>query len=56
MPATATLGDLHVVIQVLFGWDGDHLHLFQIGKKQYSDPFVNLEETGDEDAVRIRTP
>jgi Plasmid pRiA4b ORF-3-like protein len=54
LPATATLGDLHVVIQVLFGWDGDHLHLFQIGKKQYSDPFVNLEETGDEDAVRIR--
>ena len=54
VPATATLGDLHVVIQVLFGWDGDHLHLFQIGKKQYSDPFVNLEETGDEDAVRIR--
>jgi hypothetical protein len=54
VPATATLGDLHVVIQVLFGWDGDHLHVFEIGKKQYSDPFVNLEETGDEDAVRVR--
>ena len=54
LPATATLGDLHVVIQVLFGWDGDHLHVFEVGKKQYSDPFVNLEETGDEDAVRIR--
>ena len=54
VPATATLGDLHVVIQVLFGWDGDHLHLFQIGKKRYSDPFVQLDETGDEEAVRIR--
>jgi Plasmid pRiA4b ORF-3-like protein len=54
VPATATLGDLHVVIQVLFGWDGDHLHVFEIRKKQYSDPFVNLEEAGDEDAVRIR--
>jgi len=54
VPAVATLGDLHVVIQVLFGWDGDHLHVFEVGKKQYSDPFVNLEEAGDEDAVRVR--
>ena len=23
IPATATLGDLHVVVQILFGWDGD---------------------------------
>jgi hypothetical protein len=54
LPVTATLADLHVVIQVLFGWDGDHLHLFQVGKKQYSDPFMNLEQTGDEDAIRVR--
>ena len=26
LPVTATLGDLHWVIQILFGWDGDHLH------------------------------
>jgi Plasmid pRiA4b ORF-3-like protein len=38
----ATLGDLHDVIQVLFGWDGDHLHVFQAGKKQYSDPLMDL--------------
>jgi Plasmid pRiA4b ORF-3-like protein len=54
LPVTATLADLHVVIQVLFGWDGDHLHLFQVGKKQYSDPFMSLERTGDEDAIRVR--
>ena len=53
VPATVTLGDLHVVIQVLFGWDGDHLHVFEAGKKQYSDTFVNLEGTGDEEAVRV---
>ena len=35
LPATATLGDLHEVIQVLFGWDGDHLHVFESGKKRY---------------------
>ena len=54
LPAAATLADLHQVIQVLFGWDGDHLHLFQVGKKQYSDQFTGLEQTGDEQAVRIR--
>jgi len=28
MSLAATLGDLHRAIQVLFGWDGDHLHAF----------------------------
>ena len=54
LPVTATLADLHDAVQVLFGWDGDHLHVFQAGKKQYSDPFVNLEGTADEGAVRVR--
>ena len=54
LPVTVTLGDLHQVIQVLFGWDGDHLHVFQTGKKQYSDPFVRLEQAGDERTVRLR--
>ena len=54
LPVTATLADLHEVIQLLFGWDGDHLHVFRAGKKQYSDSFVNLEGTADEGAVRVR--
>jgi len=41
-------------VGVLFGWDGDHLHLFRVGKKQYSDPFMHLDGTEDEDAARIR--
>ncbi len=28
IPAAASLADLHLVIQTLFGWDGDHLHAF----------------------------
>jgi len=54
LPITATLADLHVIIQVLFGWDGDHLHLFQVGKKQYSAQYPHLEETGYDDEVRVR--
>jgi Plasmid pRiA4b ORF-3-like protein len=54
LPVTATLGDLHDVIQVLFGWDGDHLHVFRAGKKQYSDPLMDLDETSNEEAIRLR--
>ena len=54
LPVTATLGDLHAVIQVLFDWDGDHLHEFRVGKKRYSDSFANLDWAEDEDAVRVR--
>ena len=54
LPVNATLADLHEVIQVLFGWDGDHLHVFQVGKKQYSDPFMHLDGTEDEDTARVR--
>jgi pRiA4b ORF-3-like protein len=54
LPVTATLGDLHNVIRVLFGWDGDHLHVFQAGKKQYSDPLMGLDETRNEEAIRLR--
>ena len=54
LPVTATLGDLHNVIQVLFGWDGDHRHVFQAGRKRYSDPLMDLDGTRDEQAVRLR--
>ncbi len=54
MPLAATLGDLHRVIQVLFSWDGDHLHAFAVAGVRYSDPFFDLEETADEEAVRLR--
>jgi hypothetical protein len=54
MPLAATLGDLHRTIQVLFGWDGDHLHAFTVAGARYSDPLFGLEETADEEAVRLR--
>jgi hypothetical protein len=54
LPVTASLGDLHNVIQVLYGWDGDHLHIFSVGKKRYSNWSYNLEGTLDEDELRVR--
>jgi hypothetical protein len=53
IPATASLAELHLVIQVLYGWDGDHLHLFRVRRATYSDPVFSLEETGDEYAMRV---
>ena len=54
LPLTATLGDLHAAIQVLFGWDGDHLHEFHAVGVRYSDPFYELEGTEDEEDARLR--
>ncbi len=54
LPVIATLGDLHQVIQLLFGWDGDHLHAFQVGRRTYSDPSFTLEDAADEDGIRVR--
>jgi hypothetical protein len=54
LPVTATLGDLHQMIRILFGWDGDHLHAFRAGARAYSDPFFALEDTADEDGIRVR--
>ena len=54
LPLTATLGDLHAAIQVLFGWDGDHLHVFHAVGVCYSDPFYELEGTEDEEDARLR--
>ncbi|WP_157488993.1 plasmid pRiA4b ORF-3 family protein [Pseudofrankia sp. DC12] len=39
VPAAITLGDLHDVLQVLFGWDDDHLHAFRTASGDvYGDP------------------
>jgi hypothetical protein len=54
LPVTATLGDLHWVIQILFGWDGDHLHAFRMDGRAYSDPDFSLDNTADEDDIRVR--
>lgn len=51
--AIDTLEDLHFAIQTLFGWGGDHLYAFRVGKEQYSGRFGHLEETGYDCEVRL---
>lgn len=45
MPAHATLHDLHVALQVLFGWRDQHLHEFAIGDSRYG----TIDEGGDDE-------
>ncbi|GAA3515299.1 hypothetical protein FHR32_008327 [Streptosporangium album] len=37
VPSTASLAELHEVIQVAMGWEQHHLHLFSDGERQYGD-------------------
>lgn len=53
VPASATLGDLHDIIQIAFAWDNDHLHGFTVGRRQYGDPYFDFEY--DEDKITLAT-
>jgi hypothetical protein len=53
IPATDSLGTLAWTIAVLFGWGFDHLHVFEIGLRRYTDAFYPLEGADDEDDARL---
>jgi hypothetical protein len=53
IPASATLDELHRVIQVVFDWDDDHLHMFTADKRRYADSFFRLDECADEARARL---
>jgi hypothetical protein len=38
VPANATLGDLHQLIQLVMGWAGYHLHIFTVEDLDYGVP------------------
>ncbi|RAX50736.1 hypothetical protein DQ353_04170 [Arthrobacter sp. AQ5-05] len=55
VPSTISLADLHVALQVAFGWLNSHLHDFELpaaglygDSQRFSDPRMELEETLDE--------
>jgi len=52
IPATARLGLLHQVIQIVMNWGGDHLHAFSVGNEHYGDPFTS-PDLDDEESLRL---
>lgn len=53
IPAIYTLDDLHRAIQSVFGWDNSHLHVFECKGVYYSQPYMDVESTEDENDVQI---
>jgi hypothetical protein len=47
-----SIADLHRVIQLLMGWDGDHLHLFCIQGREYGIAYAGALNF-DEDAAAV---
>lgn len=54
VPSDFTLLDLHDVIQIAMGWEGEHLHQFEVGKRIFGDPETAGDlEVEDEDVVTL---
>ncbi len=53
LPAATTLTELHEIIQILFEWDGDHLHVFTVDGAHYADPFYELDGCADSDQLNL---
>jgi hypothetical protein len=57
LPAAATLGDLHRVIQVAFGWQNLYRHAFLVGARTYQPAYEDLPddvaEADDEEWIGI---
>jgi hypothetical protein len=54
VPADYTLGDLHGIIQMAFGWENDHMHSFTVNSVEYGMAEWGVDEwndRGDEDSV-----
>ncbi|HEX4080882.1 MAG TPA: plasmid pRiA4b ORF-3 family protein [Rhizomicrobium sp.] len=54
LPDSMTLGGVSEAIQAAMGWDGGHLHMFEIGETRYGDlSFDEGEEGGMADENRL---
>lgn len=53
VPSDITLDQLHDVVQVVMGWDNEHLHLFEIDGMTFSDPRYRDADIHEEATVRL---
>ncbi|MDR1107753.1 MAG: plasmid pRiA4b ORF-3 family protein [Spirochaetaceae bacterium] len=57
VPADCTLGVLHAILQISFGWENDHMHSFTVNSVEYGMTDRGFDYGGsmaDEDAVCLR--
>jgi Plasmid pRiA4b ORF-3-like protein len=48
----ATLGNLHETIQAAMGWEGYHLHGFNVAGRTYGDPH-SVDDVADEERLTV---
>jgi hypothetical protein len=58
VPGDYTLGDLHTILQIAFGWENDHMHSFTVNSTEYGMPvgdmgFGDEFDIIDEETVRL---
>ena len=51
LPDSLSIADLHRVIQILMGWDDDHLHLFRIHGRDYGIAYLGGPGFGEDAAA-----
>ncbi len=47
-PGSMSLADFHHIIQIVFGWDNDHLHRFHIYGKDYGIAYLGGTSFSDD--------
>lgn len=57
VPESITLGNLHHVLQMAFGWGDYHLHEFDIGGERFGipDPALDWEQVRSEKRIQLKT-
>ncbi len=54
VPGNFTLGQLHRVIQIVMGWEDDHLHIFRVGDKDYENEYMTLMRLAPAEKFKFR--
>ena len=52
VPGTMTLGELHLAIQAAMGWENCHLHVFEVGGRDYGAPY-DVDDVADEERLTL---
>jgi Plasmid pRiA4b ORF-3-like protein len=53
LQSNITLDVLHDIIQIAMGWTNSHLHHFRVGRRYYSHPDFDLENSDDETRIKL---
>jgi hypothetical protein len=52
VPGHFSLDDLHIVLQIAFGWENDHMHSFTIGSTEYGMPeAIDMMDVCDDSGI-----